>query len=181
MHAHRALYHTAYVIPYSLSVLVSLQVMQPLCLGALSFARTFVLVGDHNQLPPLVLNPEALAMGMAESLFKRLRPARACTSLASTIFGLLFVADTCTVYVYEHVTLLRFPPYPSRSIPFLARSCSRRSLSEAHPDAVVTLRKQYRMNHDIMTLSNDLFDSEFAGQTVFSLSFSLSLSLSLSL
>ena len=48
-----------------------LQVMQPLCLGALSFARTFVLVGDHNQLPPLVLNPDALAMGMAESLFKR--------------------------------------------------------------------------------------------------------------
>ena len=84
------------------------QVLQPLCLEPLSRAPLFVLVGDHNQLPPLVVNPVARAMGMDESLFKR--------------------------------------------------------LSEAHPGAIVTLRKQYRMNDDIMTLSNDLFDPESTSQ-----------------
>ncbi|XP_004386454.2 DNA replication ATP-dependent helicase/nuclease DNA2 isoform X4 [Trichechus manatus latirostris] len=48
------------------------QISQPICLGPLFFSRRFVLVGDHQQLPPLVLNPEARALGMNESLFKRL-------------------------------------------------------------------------------------------------------------
>ncbi|KAM6184831.1 DNA replication ATP-dependent helicase/nuclease DNA2 [Rhynchocyon petersi] len=48
------------------------QISQPICLGPLFYARRFVLVGDHQQLPPLVLNREARALGMSESLFKRL-------------------------------------------------------------------------------------------------------------
>ncbi|XP_008060479.1 DNA replication ATP-dependent helicase/nuclease DNA2 [Carlito syrichta] len=48
------------------------QISQPVCLGPLFFSRKFVLVGDHQQLPPLVLNREARALGMSESLFKRL-------------------------------------------------------------------------------------------------------------
>ncbi|ELK09591.1 DNA2-like helicase [Pteropus alecto] len=48
------------------------QISQPVCLGPLFFSRRFVLVGDHQQLPPLVLNQEARALGMSESLFKRL-------------------------------------------------------------------------------------------------------------
>ncbi|KAF4018865.1 hypothetical protein G4228_010953 [Cervus hanglu yarkandensis] len=48
------------------------QISQPICLGPLFFSRKFVLVGDHQQLPPLVLNREARALGMSESLFKRL-------------------------------------------------------------------------------------------------------------
>ncbi|XP_053442367.1 DNA replication ATP-dependent helicase/nuclease DNA2 isoform X2 [Nycticebus coucang] len=48
------------------------QISQPVCLGPLFFCRRFVLVGDHQQLPPLVLNQEARALGMTESLFKRL-------------------------------------------------------------------------------------------------------------
>ncbi|NP_001376551.1 solute carrier family 25 member 16 isoform X1 [Rattus norvegicus] len=48
------------------------QISQPICLGPLFFSRRFVLVGDHKQLPPLVLNREARALGMSESLFKRL-------------------------------------------------------------------------------------------------------------
>ncbi|OWK07881.1 DNA2 [Cervus elaphus hippelaphus] len=35
------------------------QISQPICLGPLFFSRKFVLVGDHQQLPPLVLNREA--------------------------------------------------------------------------------------------------------------------------
>ncbi|KAM5236452.1 DNA replication ATP-dependent helicase/nuclease DNA2 [Ctenodactylus gundi] len=48
------------------------QISQPICLGPLFFSRRFVLVGDHQQLPPLVSNREARALGMSESLFKRL-------------------------------------------------------------------------------------------------------------
>uniref|UniRef100_F6S4L6 DNA replication ATP-dependent helicase/nuclease n=2 Tax=Monodelphis domestica TaxID=13616 RepID=F6S4L6_MONDO len=48
------------------------QISQPVCLGPLFFSSKFVLVGDHLQLPPLVLNSEARGLGMSESLFKRL-------------------------------------------------------------------------------------------------------------
>ncbi|MEE6488178.1 hypothetical protein FKM82_015150 [Ascaphus truei] len=48
------------------------QISQPICLGPLFFADRFVLVGDHQQLPPLVQSTEARDLGMSESLFKRL-------------------------------------------------------------------------------------------------------------
>ncbi|KAK4052776.1 DNA replication endonuclease-helicase Dna2 [Microbotryomycetes sp. JL201] len=76
------------------------QVTLPACLGPLRFADTFVLVGDHNQLPPLVRNKVARQSGLDVSLFKR--------------------------------------------------------LSDAHPEAVCNLSLQYRMNKDIMLLSNRL-------------------------
>ncbi|KAK7048375.1 DNA replication helicase [Favolaschia claudopus] len=76
------------------------QITLPTCLGPLRFAKTFVLVGDHFQLPPLVRNREARKGGLDVSLFRR--------------------------------------------------------LSEAHPQAVVNMAQQYRMNKDIMTLSNKL-------------------------
>ncbi|GAA5968485.1 hypothetical protein JCM11641_007653 [Rhodosporidiobolus odoratus] len=76
------------------------QVTLPTCLGPLRFADKFILVGDHNQLPPLVRNMSARKGGLDVSLFKR--------------------------------------------------------LSDAHPAAVVNLTHQYRMNEDIMLLSNTL-------------------------
>ncbi|KAL2303290.1 hypothetical protein Nmel_010755, partial [Mimus melanotis] len=48
------------------------QISQLICLGPLFCSKRFVLVGDHQQLPPLVLNAEARNLGMSESLFKRL-------------------------------------------------------------------------------------------------------------
>ncbi|KAF7247421.1 DNA replication ATP-dependent helicase/nuclease DNA2 [Varanus komodoensis] len=48
------------------------QISQPICLGPLFYSLRFVLVGDHQQLPPLVQNAEARDLGMSESLFKRL-------------------------------------------------------------------------------------------------------------
>ncbi|XP_062852289.1 DNA replication ATP-dependent helicase/nuclease DNA2 [Trichomycterus rosablanca] len=48
------------------------QISQPVCLGPLFYAQRFVLVGDHQQLPPIVQNAEARSLGMDESLFKRL-------------------------------------------------------------------------------------------------------------
>ncbi|KAF7299539.1 DNA replication helicase [Mycena chlorophos] len=76
------------------------QITLPSCLGPLRFAQTFVLVGDHHQLPPLVRNKDARKGGLDVSLFRR--------------------------------------------------------LSEAHPYAVIDMSHQYRMNEDIMTLSNRL-------------------------
>lgn len=48
------------------------QITLPICLGPIRMARTFVLVGDHNQLPPLVQNEEARQGGLDISLFKLL-------------------------------------------------------------------------------------------------------------
>ncbi|XP_061670292.1 DNA replication ATP-dependent helicase/nuclease DNA2 [Syngnathoides biaculeatus] len=75
------------------------QISQPICLGPLFYANRFVLVGDHQQLAPIVHDKEARSLGMDESLFKRL---------------------------------------------------------ECHSEAVVHLNVQYRMNRQIMSLSNCL-------------------------
>lgn len=52
------------------------QVLQPAVLRALFSAKKFILVGDPDQMPPLVRSIEASKRGLAESLFVRLdRPA----------------------------------------------------------------------------------------------------------
>ncbi|CZT07936.1 related to DNA helicase [Rhynchosporium agropyri] len=48
------------------------QITLPVCLGPIRLTKTFILVGDHNQLPPLVQNKEALSGGLDISLFKHL-------------------------------------------------------------------------------------------------------------
>lgn len=48
------------------------QITLPVCIGPIRMARTFVLVGDHYQLPPLVQNKEAQEGGLDVSLFKLL-------------------------------------------------------------------------------------------------------------
>jgi DNA replication ATP-dependent helicase Dna2 len=49
------------------------QLTIPAILGALRFARRFILVGDERQLPPLVLSKEAGNKGLGESLFSKLK------------------------------------------------------------------------------------------------------------
>ncbi|GCF08135.1 AAA domain-containing protein [Dictyobacter arantiisoli] len=49
------------------------QLTVPAILGALRFARRFILVGDEKQLPPLVLSKEAAEAGLAASLFSFLK------------------------------------------------------------------------------------------------------------
>ena len=51
------------------------QITLPVCLGPIRMAQTFVLVGDHYQLPPLVQNKEAIEGGLDISLFKLLSEA----------------------------------------------------------------------------------------------------------
>ncbi|KAF6257941.1 AAA domain-containing protein [Scenedesmus sp. NREL 46B-D3] len=52
------------------------QIGLPAVLGALLKARSFVLVGDHYQLPPLVLDRRAAEGGLGVSLFRQLCEAR---------------------------------------------------------------------------------------------------------
>jgi DNA replication ATP-dependent helicase Dna2 len=49
------------------------QLTIPAILGALRFAKRFILVGDEKQLPPLVLSTEAAQQGLSESLFGYLK------------------------------------------------------------------------------------------------------------
>src|SRR6266700_6199224 len=49
------------------------QLTVPAILGALRFAKHFILVGDEKQLPPLVLSQEASDAGFSESLFSKLK------------------------------------------------------------------------------------------------------------
>ena len=61
----------------------------PAALGPLLRSRTFVLVGDHNQLPPLVASKEAEAGGLGDSLFKRLSEAHPQVGGAAWQLGLV--------------------------------------------------------------------------------------------
>lgn len=80
------------------------QIHQLICLGPLRLAKSFILVGDHYQLSPLVTSHELAEMGAGESLFRR--------------------------------------------------------LCQAHPQAIVELQQQYRMNGDINKLVNMLIYSD---------------------
>lgn len=59
------------------------QITLPVCLGPIRMARTFILVGDHYQLPPLVQNKEAQEGGLDISLFKLL-----CDTQPSSVVNL---------------------------------------------------------------------------------------------
>ncbi|WEW61569.1 DNA replication endonuclease-helicase Dna2 [Emydomyces testavorans] len=48
------------------------QITLPVCLGPIRMAKTFILVGDHYQLPPLVQSKDAQDGGLDVSLFKLL-------------------------------------------------------------------------------------------------------------
>lgn len=51
------------------------QLTIPAILGALRFAKRFILVGDEKQLPPLVLSQDAAGHGLKDSLFSQLKQA----------------------------------------------------------------------------------------------------------
>ena len=60
------------------------QIKESVCIGPLRAAALFVLVGDHHQLPPLVVSRQAKAGGLGVSLFKRLSEAHPVTVAALT-------------------------------------------------------------------------------------------------
>ena len=57
------------------------QLTLPVCLGPIIMAKTFILVGDHFQLPPLVKSPVAACKGMSISLFRFLSEKSSTTAM----------------------------------------------------------------------------------------------------
>ncbi|KAG8001475.1 DNA replication ATP-dependent helicase/nuclease DNA2 [Nibea albiflora] len=102
------------------------QISQPICLGPLFYAKRFVLVGDHQQLPPIVQNKEAKYVSFHTIYYD------ANNNVRNIGYQFLFF---------------------SRSLG-MDESLFKRL--ELHSDAVVQLNVQYRMNRQIMSLSNSL-------------------------
>lgn len=106
------------------------QITLPAVLGPLLRARSFVLVGDHNQLPPLVQNKQAIEGGLGIPLFK---------TLCDTHPG-----ET------QDVGLPLMPQFGSRVYAMTAGP------STPVAESVAMLSAQYRMNAEILSLSNEL-------------------------
>ena len=103
------------------------QISQPAILGALMAADSFVLVGDHMQLPPLVQSEVAEQGG---ALNVEIHAAPCCHSCI-------------------HLTV------SSRSLSGYNISMLKR-LADKHPSSVAQLAMQYRMHGSICQLSNDI-------------------------
>lgn len=95
------------------------QISQPAIIGSLMAADSFVLVGDHMQLPPLA------------------------TSELAEMGGTVFSSHSGKLY---NLSLL--------SAGFTVSLLKR--LAEAHPQGIVQLTYQYRMNEQICQLSNEI-------------------------
>ncbi|KAF9188141.1 Tripartite DNA replication factor [Haplosporangium sp. Z 767] len=80
------------------------QITLPACLGPIRYADVFVLVGDHNQLPPLVKNAEAKKDGLDLSLFKILSDQypEAVVSLTHQYRMNRDIMLLCNTLVYEN-------------------------------------------------------------------------------
>lgn len=103
------------------------QVLQPICLGPLQFAGgPFILVGDHYQLPPLLRAQQATEAPVKESTDK----------------------DKMTPFS-------KYKKGYDNGVSSMNEALFRR-LCEFHPEAMVSLSKQYRMASEIMSLSNEL-------------------------
>lgn len=107
------------------------QITTPVILAGFLHAQKYVLAGDDYQLPPLVINQDAVQAGMDISLLKQLMTKEDVLD-KNTTSGSVAVASTTGVsqvsQVYEH----------------------------SNHDAITTLFIQYRMNSAIMSLSNTL-------------------------
>lgn len=132
------------------------QMVLPASLGPLLRARSFVLVGDPHQLPPLVTCGEAEAGGLGDSLFKRL-------SEAHPQVGWCWVLGVCGAVEWGRTghqahgactpagpVLRAQSPLLRLHRPLLPRPPLRT------PQAVVSLPVQYRMAEDIQALPNAL-------------------------
>ncbi len=76
------------------------QMTVPATLGPLLRARSFVLVGDPQQLPPLVISAEARAGGLGHTLFARLAEANPQARRSMSYLPLLAVDSAVRAAMY---------------------------------------------------------------------------------
>lgn len=82
------------------------QATLPSVLGALCAARSWVLVGDHLQLSPLVRSKAAAAQGLSTSLFKRLGEAHPQVRHVhiTDVFAFRYLTCSTTQYLALYLT-----------------------------------------------------------------------------
>lgn len=80
------------------------QISQPAIIGALLKTKSFILVGDDYQLPPLVISNEAQAQGMNISLFTRLAEAHPSSVIILTAQYRMNqdIMTLCNEIIYEN-------------------------------------------------------------------------------
>lgn len=117
------------------------QMLQPICIGPLQLATdgTFVLVGDHYQLPPL----QRAGPGVGRRLTDRMTRVK-------------------TLHGAEGNAMLSDESNKEKRLRGVDRKAMRsdeslfRRLCERHSEAMVLLKKQYRMTQDIMAVCNEI-------------------------
>ncbi|XP_064461357.1 DNA replication ATP-dependent helicase/nuclease DNA2-like [Ornithodoros turicata] len=77
------------------------QAMQPSCLGPLYRARRFVLVGDPQQLPPVIQSQDARKLGMDTSLFERMQTNHNTVTLSVQYRMNSEIMHLCNSLTYE--------------------------------------------------------------------------------
>lgn len=77
----------------------SSQVLQPEVLRPLFCCKKFILVGDEDQLPPIVINPEAKLLGMSQSMFEWMK-----NDSASVVLKLQYRMNSVINYLANAIT-----------------------------------------------------------------------------
>ncbi|TMC19988.1 MAG: hypothetical protein E6J34_14050 [Chloroflexi bacterium] len=119
------------------------QLTVPAILGALRFAKKFILVGDEKQLPPLVLSKTAAEQGLAISLFSSLKVLNdeyiqkqpltisACVSLRTQYRMNKWIANFSSTVFYEK-QLLAHSSIANRKLMF-PTTTNKQSISREAP------------------------------------------------
>jgi DNA replication ATP-dependent helicase Dna2 len=127
------------------------QLTVPAILGALRFARRFILVGDEKQLPPLVLSTEAAEQGLSESLFKILKrldddytnshplTMSACVPLRTQYRMNKWIANFSSTVFYEK-KLIAHPSVANRRLVYTS---AHRAPADERPMIATTLEPQF--------------------------------------
>lgn len=95
------------------------QITVPVNLGPISLAKKFILVGDHYQLPPLVLHPSSeVKHGLSQSLFKILAEAhsQAVSELTEQYRMCEDIMQVSNILVYENKLKCGSPEVASQSM-----------------------------------------------------------------
>ena len=115
------------------------QLTMPAILGALRFAKRFILVGDEKQLPPLVLSKEAATAGLADSLFSLLKDKdekhiqrypleiSACVPLRTQYRMNKWISNFSSTVFYDH-KLLAHESIANRRITYTQKLLSQASI-----------------------------------------------------
>lgn len=133
------------------------QLTLPSVLGALRFAKRFILVGDEQQLPPLVMSKEAAEQGLSESLFAFLRNTypEACAALTVQYRMNRWISHFSSTVFYEK-QLVPDETVANRQLPMRISSREQKAMLGSEPPAIThALRPDHPLVFLDVRLRND--------------------------